>query len=85
MADELQVIDRPYRIYAALRRTVAPDGFPEAVDAAFPAQEPDPAKWVTELEQLVADGCRPVATTSIDGYGVPAREWADARPTASPS
>lgn len=186
MADEPRVIDRPYRTYAALHRTVAPDGFPEAVDAGFPAiqtwlaangleasgpaliryrgeedgayivdlgfpfegqpppvcegatsdevtierlpagryvhlrhlgpydeltgahaaidewasaagvaldedlglriehyvtdpsQAPDPSTWATELEQLVDDGPRPVETTSIDGYGVPARDWADA-------
>src|SRR5215218_1432007 len=36
MADQPQLIDRPYRAYAAVRRTVGEGGFPEAVDRAFP-------------------------------------------------
>ena len=181
MADEPHVIDRPYRTYAAVRRTVAEGGFPEAVDNGFPLLEqwlashgveaagpgliryraeqdgtyvvdlgipvggdlpegsdgvtierlpagryvvvrrvgsfdgltaahglidswatehgvaldddlglriehylvdpsgqPDPSKWVTEVEQLVSVGPRPRGTTSIDGYGVPTRNWAEA-------
>jgi effector-binding domain-containing protein len=181
MADEPQLIDRPYRTYAAVRRTVGEGGFPEAVDSGFPvldrwmaahgleaagpgliryraeqgdtyvvdlgipvegdlpdggdgvsierlaagryvmvrhvgsfdglteaharidswaaehgvaldedlglriehyvvdpSGQPDPSKWVTEVEQLVAVGARPTRTTSIDGYGVAARDWGEA-------
>gem|GEM_PF-5112669 len=44
-----------------------------------PPAEPDSAKWVTEVEEPLSFGRRPVETTSLGAlYDLPARDWADA-------
>lgn len=44
-----------------------------------PSAEADSAKWVTEVEEPLSFGRRPVETTSLGArYDLPARDWADA-------